>query len=116
MDSAYFSQHSTMSSITISPQDTTTTTTTTTATFNQKKGQRGAEEEEVCSFTRRMSQPASSCWSGLEKKLFWFTENKDFFKKFRLNNIRHHRPPLPPTETGGSPASSPAPVRESNVE
>ena len=63
-----------------------------------------------------MSQPASSCWSGLEKKLFWFTENKDFFKKFRLNNIRHHRPPLPPTETGVSPASSPAVVTESNVE
>ena len=52
-----------------------------------------------------MSQPASSCWSGLEKKLFWFTENKDFFKKFRLNNIRHHRPPPPPTETGGNLAS-----------
>ena len=65
-----------------------------------------------------MSQPASSCWSGLEKKLFWFTENKDFFKKFRLNNIRHQRPPLPPppTETGVSPASHPAVVTENNVE
>ena len=49
-----------------------------------------------------MSQPVSSCWSGLEKKLFWFTENKDFFKKFRLNNIRHHRPPPPPSESGGN--------------
>ena len=52
-----------------------------------------------------MSQPSRSCWSGLEKKLFWFTENKDFFKKFRLNNIRHPRPPPPPTETGVSLAS-----------
>ena len=47
-----------------------------------------------------MTQPTSSCWSGLERKLFWLTESKDFFKKFRLNNIRHHRPPPPPAETG----------------
>ena len=46
-----------------------------------------------------MSQPSSSCWSGLERKLFWFRENKDFFKKFRLNNIPHQRPPPPPTES-----------------
>ena len=52
-----------------------------------------------------MSQPSSSCWSGLEKKLFWFTENKDFFKKFRLNTVRHQRPPPPPTEPGVSLAS-----------
>ena len=59
-----------------------------------------------------MSQPSSSCWSGLERKLFWFRENKDFFKKFRLNNIPHPRPPPPPPPTE---ASQPGIVTETST-
>ena len=35
--------------------------------------------------------------------MFWFTENKDFFKKFRLHNLRHR----PAEETAGTAVLSP---------
>ena len=42
---------------------------------------------------RRRVLAGSSCWPGLERKLFWFTENKtDFFKKFRMSNTRPRAP------------------------
>ena len=59
-----------------------------------------------------MSLPSTSCWSGLEKKLFWFTENKDFFKKFRVTNTRHGRDGRPPGDISPRPTEPVTEVRE----
>ena len=31
---------------------------------------------------------SKSCWSGLERKFFWFAENKDFFRKLKAFNLK----------------------------
>ena len=88
-DSAYFSQHSTMTELETPGKERRGWSVNQTV-CNHLPLCSGAGGEEEISVSRRMTLPSSSCWSGLERKLFWFTENKtDFFKKFRLTNTRH---------------------------